>query len=270
MKTATRKTDGFTLIELLVVIAIIAILAAMLLPALSRAKSAALAAQCLSNLRQLQLAAIEYVGDNQGILVPNSPSSGSPTAGSAQTSWIDSQTGRESYPAPSVGNTNMLLYTGGLLAPYVSKQIGVYKCPADTVPSGNGQQRLRSYSMNSQMGALYMEAVHDNLDSPALQYARESDLRNPSYLFVFCGENMYTIDDGCLWIDSHNGTFPNVPGAYHNNAECFSFADGHTEKHQWRTGTLQNAKGYRPLVPMTVKNPDWAWFTTHATRDPGH
>lgn len=264
------RTRGFTLIELLVVIAIIAILAAMLLPALARAKTQAWQTQCISNLKQCQLAAAMYKGDNNGYLVPNSPYTGYNDAGAASNAWVDSYTSYESYPTAYAGNTNILLYKTGLLAPYVAQQVGVYKCPADIIPSPNGQ-RLRSYSMNGQMGAVYMAKMGFNDDPPALQYSKESDIIHPapSDAFVFCDESLYTINDGFLEVDSHGASFPDVPGSYHNNGLGVSFADGHAQVHKWLTQTLANAKSADPQVPGGPSNKDWIWFAQHSAADPG-
>src|SRR5689334_20860723 len=64
-----RDRDGFTLIEILVVIAIVAILAAMLLPALDKARQRGKAISCLNNLKQLVIASHLYAADNGGLLV---------------------------------------------------------------------------------------------------------------------------------------------------------------------------------------------------------
>ena len=174
------------------------------------------------------------------------------------------------FPNASPGNTNLALYTSGLLAPYIANQIGVYKCPADIIPSAGGQQRLRTYSMNGQMGAVYMIPPRFNDDTPALQYAKDSDITHPapSDAFVWCEESMYTIQDGYLEIDSHRGGFPDVPGAYHNNALGLSFADGHAAIHKWQTTSMLNAKSHNPPVLGGSQNPDRIWFTQHATADP--
>ncbi|HCL91578.1 MAG: prepilin-type N-terminal cleavage/methylation domain-containing protein [Kiritimatiellae bacterium] len=287
MKHGARPLRGFTLIELLVVIAIIAILAALLLPALARAKTKAQGIMCLNNHRQLLLAWKMYVDDSREIL---------PFVKSDPAAWIN---GWLDYSGAADNWDINHDITQSILWPYCGKNAAIFKCPADQSSvnfRGIVYPRVRSMSMVNWVGGRgngagglaamsWSQTTMGNTSGEARIYRKSSDMIDPgpSKTAVFLDEREDSINDGMFVIamegaPSRPGAAPtpsaygihDYPAAYHSGAGGFSFADGHSELKKWRdsrtTPPLLKGRNIDYSFKPTPNNPDVAWMQENSTR----
>ena len=288
MSRNRNHETGFTLIELLVVIALIAILAAMLLPVLGKSKAKAQGIMCMSNMRQLSLAWLQYVYESRDLL-PYASARGSPGPPDPSTDpyvWV---TGLIDFNPSNPSNWDIGVdIRKSPLWPYGANAPGIWKCPADRssiVPAsgplkGQRVSRVRTMSMSIWLGGFGGELITDSpgVSSPPWRlYMKSTDILDPgpAGTLLFWDEREDVVNYGNFFVDMTG--FPNqpkqaqfggdMPASYHHGAGGLSFVDGHAEIKLWRDP--RTSPPVRPGVffgGASPNNPDILWLQQRATR----
>lgn len=245
---------GFTLIELLVVIAIIAILAAMLLPALSKAKSRGQGTACLNNLKQMQICMQLYALDFNDTLPPNN-SVADITTGSSLARGVSWCTNNARYDMEPVGIQNAALF------PY-NTSLGIYRCPADVsvveTPDGQktSQRRWRTYNMSQSVNGYPEFDPYLARLIPSFKKSTQINKPNSSELITFIDMHEDSIFDALFGMPTRQfwgeaKEWWDIPANRHAQGANIAFADGHAERFKWKVPKSVKAQFAPQPVPAS-------------------
>jgi len=215
-----KPIKGFTLIELLVVIAIIAILAALLLPALAKAKELATGARCQGNQKQLSLGWHMYADDHDGVMVGGNNHGG-------PIDWSMPPKSSSGDPSKYIEGVKEGIRAGKLF-PYVNNA-DCYHCP------GDGRIRRESLSKGLAFDS-YSIAGGLNGEHTEIAIRKYAQIKRPSSKYVFVERSDYRgWNIGSFLIDPNpqNNNWIDVIAIWHNKKSTLGFCDGHAETHGW-------------------------------------
>jgi len=275
---------GFTLIELLVVIAIIAILAAMLLPALAKAKLKATQATCLSNQKQLCVAFHMYASDNADQIIGFQTPSGSPNADGYWSPTYNGTTAPWNVaginPDQATALFSTTLKANSALFPF-APNANVVHCPGDIRYQRNAPGKgwaYDSYSKcNNLAGDSYNNYWGQGANATLAVFLKLSQVRASSQTFAFkedvdsrgYNEGTWVLNWSMSAAFGHTQSFTweDPDPMYHGNVSTASFCDGHAEPHKWVDSALVtygkliasgSTTGFTP--PTTTYSPDYEYI----------